>query len=68
MHNMPPDRKSIVSIVIPRWRDFEDMDNLTVAFKTLDRIGVLSVDSSTPLPQTGWGQPVNPDFTKRLSN
>lgn len=53
MQMMPADRRSIVSIVIPGWSDFRELEDASL-FHRMPRIGVLSVDSKTPLVETGW--------------
>lgn len=66
MRMMPKDRCSIASIVIPGWVRFSEMEDGGVNFPQLPRIGVLSVDSSTPFSETGWDRDNQDEFVNRL--
>lgn len=46
------DRKSMLSVPIYAWFDLEEKEDLS-----LPLVGTLSVDSSTPLEDTGWLEP-----------
>lgn len=65
MQLMPRDRRSILSIVIPGWSGFRELEDES-SFPQMPRIGVLSIDSETPLAETGWTELGNGQFGRNL--
>jgi len=64
---VPLERKSIMSVVIRAWHDVAELDHGRL--KNAHRIGVLSVDTTTPLSATGWKKAkVVKELAERLSH
>jgi hypothetical protein len=54
MELVPANRKAMMSVVIPAWYDPTDL--ATDKLQSAHPVGVLSIDTTTPLEDTGWTQ------------
>lgn len=64
MELVPANRKAMMSVVIPAWYDPTDL--ATDKLQSAHRVGVLSIDATTPLEDTGWTQ--NSEVAAHLAN
>lgn len=65
---IPLERKSIMSVVIPSWHDVAELVD-SEKLKRSHRIGVLSVDTTTPLLASRWEEPaMRTELARRLFN